>query len=243
MMADTLRLTADLEEEPESADPTPQRGVRRWVVQHDDSWWFVGCYLGLAVVLSLAISLFWLVAVVAAHGVLEWHRQRWLSPGTLAQAWVRVIWELKLDLALVLFALALAVYLDTVLGVAGLGGAARLGAHAGARLGTRTTVWSRALRSLLLSLDDAAQLGRAVAGRRAPDPSRDSEDVPAAPQAPWRSPWRWSDHLPLWGGMALLLLLLVAPWCTHHNAASMLSLLGEELHPFPWWMDKPPGPP
>ena len=50
--------------------------LRDWVLNHDDSWIFIILYVGLAVVLSLWISLFWLLVVVAGHFVLEWIRQR-----------------------------------------------------------------------------------------------------------------------------------------------------------------------
>jgi len=243
MSVGTLRRPEALDQQTRPLVPPPERGFRRWVLQHDDSWWFVACYLVLAVVLSLAISLFWLVAVVAGHGVLEWLRQRWLNPRPAEQVWGRVVWELKLDLALVLFALTLAAYMDMVWGVAGLGSAARLGVHAGARIGARTTAWSRALRGVLLSLDDAAQLGRVVAGQRVSAPSQDSGVVLTVPHRPWRPPWRWSDHLSVWGGLGLLVLLLAAPWLTHHDPAALLALLGEELHPFPWWMEMRPGSP
>lgn len=46
--------------------------ARRWLIEHDDRWGFTIAYITLAVVLSLMISLFWLVAVVAAHGAIEY---------------------------------------------------------------------------------------------------------------------------------------------------------------------------
>lgn len=82
-------------------------GWRRWILEHDDSWVFTGLYVGLAVVLSIWISLFWLVAVVAGHVALEWVRQRHYDPEP-AGVPARIAWELKLDFGLVLFALALA---------------------------------------------------------------------------------------------------------------------------------------
>lgn len=214
--------------------PTPAERCREWVVRHDDSWWFVGCYVGLAVALSLIISLFWLVAVVAVHGVLEWLRQRWIVPKPPGSRWLRVVWELKLDLALILFALALAAYMELVLGVAGLGAAARLGVQTGARTGVRATGWSRALRGVLLSLDDAAQLGRAVAGRGASDPEA-AADVGSSADSmpPWENRWAAVDHVAVWGGVVCLVLLFGAPLVTHHDASSLMNLLAGELKPFP----------
>jgi len=75
---------------------------------------------------------------------------------------------LKLDLALILFALVLSLYLEVTLGLVGLGAGARGAAMAGAgaRLGVRFTVIQQVLRGLLLSLDDLAQVVRVLLRRR-----------------------------------------------------------------------------
>jgi len=147
----------------------PER-LRVWILNHDDSWIFITLYVGLAVVLSLWISLFWLLVVVAGHFVLEWIRQRHArDAGVLPE----VFWELKLDIALILFALVLTLYLEVVFGVLGLQAAGRAGAIArvGARSGSRFAAWERTLRGLLLSADDAAQIAaRAMTMRRASNP-------------------------------------------------------------------------
>jgi hypothetical protein len=128
--------------------------VRAWIVEHDQSRVFLVLYIGLAVVLSLWISLFWLVAVVGAHLVLELIRQSHLQIGA-RRIVLESAWELKLDVALVLFALALSLYMETVLGVVGLQGAARLGSAS--RAAARFASWERVLRGVALSADDAAQ--------------------------------------------------------------------------------------
>jgi hypothetical protein len=137
--------------------------VRDWIVHHDDSWLFLVLYIGLAVVLSIWISLFWLVAVVAGHFALEWVRQQTLRSG-FGNILLEVLWELKLDIALVLFALALSLYMDMVLGIVGLRSAARMApaAQAGLRSSARFAAWQRIIRGVLLSVDDAAQVARAV---------------------------------------------------------------------------------
>jgi hypothetical protein len=150
------------------------KAIRNWIIEHDDRWLFVVSYIGLSVVLSIWISLFWLVAVVGIHFCLEYYRQLQFFNDKISIL-AEVFWELKLDFALILFALALALYMDVILGVVGIGSAARLGllSRMGARLGLRTGVralprfagWQRALRGFLLSMDDVAQVLRAV-GRR-----------------------------------------------------------------------------
>jgi hypothetical protein len=220
-----------------SAGTTPHRisGFRAWVIQHDDRWLFTFLYVGLAVFLSIWISLFWLVVVVAVHGLFEWLRQQHLAPdapGVLG----RVAWELKLDLVLVLFALSLAVYMDVILGVAGLGGAARLGAT-GVRV-ARASGWARAIRGVLLSLDDVAQVTRAAASRvgRGPAAADDAgaDDDEVVELRPWAGRWSAGDHVAIWLGVLCVAALLSAPALLAEQTWSTLgrTLLGE-LHPWP----------
>jgi hypothetical protein len=52
-----------------------------WILQHDDRWSFIALYVSLAVVLSMWISLFWLVALVAASIVVATFRPTpWHDP-------------------------------------------------------------------------------------------------------------------------------------------------------------------
>jgi hypothetical protein len=128
---------------PEEARATADRWERlgEWVRHHDESWIFVAIYIGLAVGLSVFVSLFWLVVVGAFHLTLElmrqsWYRETWTS--TVLHAW----WEIKMDVGLILLALTLVLYLEVVLGLLGLQSAARAAAatraaHAGARGASR----------------------------------------------------------------------------------------------------------
>jgi hypothetical protein len=185
--------------------------IRRFIIDHDDKWLFTVSYIGAAVLLSIWISLFWLLVVVGVHFAFELARCR-----HHAHSWSSALavsaWEVKLDVALVAFALALAVYMDVLLGVAGLQGAARVGANAGraVRGGTRFMVWKRVLRGVLLSVDDAAQVGRAALRARRkkrgePDDETDDEpenqpenedDTTREPSgSPWRGSWGLADRL------------------------------------------------
>jgi len=248
----------------------PER-LRDRIVNHDDSWIFVILYVGLAVVLSIWIGLFWLLVVVAGHFVLEWIRQRHVrDAGVLPE----VFWELKLDIALVLFALVLTLHMEVVFGIVGLQAAGRVGtiARVGARGGSRFAAWERTLRGLLLSADDAAQIVRALVMRR---PSRGNAageaaaaavvrasdggqaEVDAHRQGPaatcadtpvkeptvveagagrwgsWTGHWSMGDWFAVGLGVACVALILLAPWLTSHDYASMLATLGKELRPFP----------
>lgn len=236
----------DLTQTLEKSATLPPGPLRRWVLNHDDSWLFIVPYIGLAVVLSIALSLFWLVAIVGAHFALEWLRQVYLAReaglrlGTL-DLLGRVLWELRLDIVLIIFALALAVYMEFTLGVVGLGSATRAGAMAGARAGARFVVIQRVLRGVLLSVDDLAQVARVVLLRKKAavkdePPDDDAQDPQAA--APdltpgWRKPWSRWDYALIGAGALLLALMAAAPLITDHSYESMLLTLTEELHPFP----------
>src|SRR5690554_7151149 len=83
----------------------------RWVDRHDDTWLFTIIYVSLAVTLSLSISMFWLMVVAFAHGCLEWYALgRAGVVGRRARV-KKILWHLRLDMVIILFALWLGVYL------------------------------------------------------------------------------------------------------------------------------------
>lgn len=193
---------------------------KAWILEHDDRWTFVVLYTGLAVALSLLVGLFWLLVVVGIHAGMEWYRQRTQSPRGVAG---RTLWAVKLDVALILFALAVSVYMDLIIGLAGLGQAARVGA----RVGSRLAGWQRALRGLLLTADDAAQLGRALVrgtGRQAASGRERSEETGG---------WSFGDWIALILGAVCLLALLAAPLVLSKSAGEVAANLLRELHPWP----------
>lgn len=202
--------------------------LRQWVLEHDDSWLFVGVYITLAVVLSIWISLFWLVAVVAGHFALEWIRHRHVDPwppGVL----VRSLWEIKLDIGLVLFALVIGIYMEFILGIAGLSSAARAGLQSGARFAG----WQRAIRGVLLSIDDAAQLGRAVVrGEKNVDDSETSEST-ISRWGGWLARWSLGDRLSISLSIVSMSLIVAAPLLTDQTFSDTWSIILDELHPYP----------
>ncbi len=218
--------------------------VHEWIVNHDESWLFVVLYIGLAVVLSIWISLFWLVAVVLVHFIFELIRQRRLF-ASRRRIWGEALWELKLDIALVLFALVVSLYMDLALGVVGLQSAARAGsaAQAGLRGGARFAAWQRLIRGVMLSVDDVAQVARVVARGKANDqPTDDSGDEPEAGGAvvpSWRQNWGKGDWIAVGMALVCLALLLITPLITEHTPVSTLIALVTELHPYPAWSAAP----
>jgi hypothetical protein len=132
-----------------------RESLRDFVASHDERWLFVVIYISLAVVLSIVLSLFWLVAVAALHFTFEYMRQAQTRTG-IGDIVSHAIWEIKLDIALVVLALAMSLYMDVVLGILGLQSAAR--AAAATRV-VRFTAWERNVRAIVLLSDD---LGRVI---------------------------------------------------------------------------------
>lgn len=224
-----------------------QTAIYNYILTHDRRWSFILAYVGLAVTLAIVLNLFWLAVVVAVHGVFEWVKQ-----GALVQDWIakasRVLWELKFDIGLVLFGLALEVYIGVLLGIAGLSAAARAGVEAG----SRAAMWQGVLRGTLLSVDDAALVARMATGA---DDGKDGtleklDEVDAAEKYPIEGPTDWKGRLGPWVddyvlgdwlsigfGVVCVVLIAVGPTLTPHDWSSMMMALGEEMHPFPWWVD------
>jgi hypothetical protein len=240
--------------------------VHAWIINHDDKWLFVVLYIGLSVILSIWISLFWLVAVIGVHFCLEYYRQKHLRSG-LFNILSETFWELKLDFALILFAMALALYMDIILGIVGIGSVSRLSlfGRVGSRLGVRTSVqagvkalprfagWQRTVRGLFLSLDDIAQVLRAINSRRRSvspkigpgilvenrvSQSLIGEETPTIELASkaglgsWSGVWAHSDWVAVIMGAICLALIVSVPIITDHTIESAVHLLLEELHPF-----------
>jgi hypothetical protein len=136
--------------------------LREWVRDHDEKWLFVVLYLGLAVGLSVLVSLFWLLVVAVLHLVLELVRQAQYRDGKVNVA-LHALWEVKLDVALILLALTLVLYIEVVLGLLGIQSAGRALAvsRAGSRVATRVAAWERNLRTFLLTVDEMARVAHA----------------------------------------------------------------------------------
>ncbi len=224
------------------------KATYHWIIQHDDSKIFVVLYIALAVTLSIFISLFWLVFVVGVHFIFEWLRQRHLLPDGGFQIFARVLWELKLDIALILFAFVVTVYMEFILGVAGLSAASRLGqaGKIGLKGGTKFAGWQRAIRGFLLSVDDAAQVLRSMSGVKKSGASNNPNNPEAKHISQlvdghekicrwggWQAEWSCWDRISLAFAVLCFLLLGIAPWVTEHTFFTVLHAISLELRPFP----------
>lgn len=226
----------------------PKQAFREWVRQHDDRWSFILLYLVLAVTLSVSISLFWLLVVVGLHAVVEWLCQREQYEGeAFSRTLGRVIWAIKLDLTLILFSLLLGIYMDVMMGIAGLGSITRTGVQ-GMKGGARFLVWEKALKAILLSLDDLAQVFRAFFRKRGPGalPSSvtqkssfftasESRDCCHASgrESPWQLSWTFGDRVCLLFALFCLGMLWVSPWLSGHDVNGILRIMAGDLHPWP----------
>jgi hypothetical protein len=211
--------------------------AREWIHDHDHRWLFVLAYLGLAVVLSVFVSLFWLVFMAGVHLLLEYIRH--LRPGwSSARILAHSAWEVKLDFALVLLALGAVLYIDVVLGVLGIQSAARAAAvtRAGARAASRIAAWERNVRAFLLTIDEMVRVGRAVTllwrrkGRAAAVAAVAAQDTDTAP---WRSRWTTGDRIAIGLIVACVLLIVVAPLLTVHSWQDVVFVLAQERRPLP----------
>lgn len=137
--------------------PTP---LKRWVKDHDERWSFIFVYVGAAIILSIYANLFWVVLLMLGHYGLEVWRHYVIE---VKKPLLTALWHVKLDIALVLFALVIALYAELVMAALGLGQAARAGqAVRGAQMLTRFAIIERGLRIFFLTIDDIARIGMIV---------------------------------------------------------------------------------
>lgn len=232
---------------------------RAWIVAHDDSKWFNVLYTGLAIVLSLAFGLFWLFAVVAVHLAFELIKQHHLrtQPSRII-AWS--LWELKFDLALIVFSLVVLLYMDTILGLAGLGASGRVATQT-----ARATRLHRVVRSVLISVDDIARIGGKIAAAQpwkgaaktvtaaattalamrasTPEINNSPNDQPATENDarcaqtnhpfPWHTRWSVGDWFTIGFAVICVVFLFAAPRLTKAGWRETIATIASELHPFP----------
>lgn len=229
------------------------KSLINWITDHDNKTLFVVLYIGLSIVLSIAISLFWLLFVVLIHFAFELVTQNRLQTGAKNIIY-ESLWETKLDFALVVFALLLAVYLDFIFGVAGLGAAARGGAMAATRTGagaantgakvvqvsTRFAALQRAIRGILLSLDDVANAAKSFFQRKKPksdkinDPEKNiAGNNHAGSGSSWTAKWSVIDYTGVVLFAVSALLILLAPVLIGMSWGEIITITSAEFHPFP----------
>lgn len=208
--------------------------VVRWVLRHDNCLYFNILYIGLAVVLSIWLGLFWLVAVVSVHAILEFFRQ-YLMSRKFGFALLESLWELKLDMGLIIFAFWLSVYLDFIFGLAGLSAGARVVAQTGGRVaqaGTRAAAWQRIIRGVFITLDDVGLAFKAL--RRKKDKKQQGGNADESGlKLSWAQPYGTGDWFSILFLGVFFVLLFLAPLITGYDYPTVWSMISGEMKPFP----------
>ncbi len=241
-------------------DETASPGaIRQWILSHDERLSFAAAYVILAVGLSLLVSLFWLLVVVAIHVVFEWLKKRYqgYQKHGHGHAVIWTLWDTKYDLALAMFSFVLAAYAGVSFGVAGAQSAGRLGILA-SRLGPLTRGFAAArivlfrlwfaARIIIIRKADmvrAAALSKVAERQAAATADRNSaakcdgqgaaKRVPLVPQSPpWKTEWTRSDWIALAFIGFNIILLVINPIITDQTLISMFESFREQLHPWPF---------
>ncbi len=201
---------------------------KNFIKNHDESWVFICLYIGLAVSLSMFISIFWLIAVAFFHGCIEWASLR--MKGLRNGIFNKVLWHLRVDIVLILFALWLGVYIDAIFGILGLGALVR----SSAQIGSRALAWQRTIRGVLLTLDDAIQFVKALAMKNGTKASKThchtgSKEAIYSDES---SISKYDIALISIGGI-LTASILLAPAMTSMTPYEVIEKLSNDLHPWP----------
>jgi hypothetical protein len=211
---------------PALAAPAEVAPIGQWCAEHDERNSFVFTYISLSVVLSVMAGLFWLVLLVAVHFGLELYRNRHLEPpARLAHA----TFGIKLDVTLVLLALALTLYMDLLFAALGLRALPRAGGAVG-RLSARLPSIRRIIRAALMVTDEVIRVAAYVTAARGITPHPRLTRRPVG--SPWTETWSVGTRVTVGLGVAAFLLLLVAPWLAGTGLDGTLQVLAHELSPF-----------
>lgn len=116
---------------PETAGEDPgheeqeAKGFLEWIVEHDEKRLFVLGYVGLTLLLTIGISLFWLIFLVSVHFFFEVVKKYYDGAGEPSRILAWAVWDIKFDIALITMALVLVVYTEISFGIAGVAGLGR----------------------------------------------------------------------------------------------------------------------
>jgi hypothetical protein len=232
------------------------------IVNHDQSRAFNVLYISLALILSVFVSLFWLVLIVGIHFTLELIRQHHYCSESIRKVFGRSFWQLKLDLSFIAFSFAVDAYMGVLLGVAGLGNISSLRGIEEAEIssGARLGGYERAIRGVMLSSDDIARTTTAAIGFKndardnRSDTLSESDDAVkddvatlgmhdseqpmvqelAPKDANLQVRWSRKDYATVAFGITCICLLFLTPWLIGMTYDELLQIIMKELQPFPW---------
>lgn len=222
--------------------------LHKWIADHDDRWSFILAYVGGAVLLSVFTHLFWVAMLMLAHLLLEIWRH--VTMGSKHPLW-ESLWHVKLDIALLLFALVVSLYADTVMAAIGLGQAAR-----GAQIISRFVIIKRSIHIFFLTVDDmvrVSRLGLKILKGRGKGPVSERQDqqtgmemhliredlaaedvalhgVSLDPDHPWRNP-EGGDYVAFILGGICVALIMMSPVLTHQDVVEVVEVILAQILP------------
>lgn len=208
--------------------------ITDWIIEHDDRMSFTLIYVGTAVCLSIFMNLFWVAMLMLGHLSLEICRHRVLAHRYPV---LQAVWDVKLDIALVLFALVIALYSEMVFGLLGLGQAARASrAVTGVKLLTRITILERAVKVFFLTVDDMSRIThlliKSIRNRKAVRLDTElhlmehEEHIPDGKIA-------FGDIFALGFGALCIGLIIASAFILPDGIADTAAIILNELNPFP----------
>ena len=220
-----------------SAEPAP-RSLYRWVVEHDDRRLFLAGYIVLSIVLSIGISLFWLIVLVALHLLLELIKKRHDGAGSLPRTLAWALWDIKFDLALLVMAFVLLVYTSISFGILGVGGAS-LGASRG--LHGLVSAMPISLRDFILVARivglrqlDRREILRRRRQRQATGPSDAARASRiAAVRYPWQATWSFAEKLAVVFFLVNIGAIALGFYLAEETPRQVVMAMLEQLHPWP----------
>lgn len=229
----------------EAVSPGTENPVLRWIIDHDDKRAFLIGYVGLTILLTIGISLFWLFFLVGVHLCFECLKK--IDDGAVGPKRILAfaVWDIKFDVALLTMALVLLVVTEVRFGLAGIAGFARFSSVLSRFSGASRSFLP--MKDLILAfrivctrkMDRRDFLQRKLLWLKA-EKAADQAAIKEAErkriatyQYPWQAPWRLTSKIALgiilFNFLAILVALLIAPdaW------GDLLPALKKEFHPWP----------
>lgn len=190
--------------------------LKSWVITHDEKTLFTILYIGLSVILSIYISLFWLVVIVAIHCIMEYISLKYKNTKNIL---FELFDHMKLDFALITFALFLSIYMEAVFGL--------LIAKYGTRFAS-FIAYQNTFRAILMSLDDLAQAIKALFSikNKNKNPLEISKEEVLKKNS-------ISDYIAFFLLFSSIIGILFSPYILDIGAIEIIEKLKLELTPFP----------
>ena len=212
--------------------------IHNWVKEHDDRWSFILLYVGGSVLLSVFLNLFWVILLMGANLILKIVRNLLIH---LPMPFFHALWQIKLDLALILLSLLFTIYADQIFAALGLAQVARVGqVTRGAQLATRAGAIQRGIRILMMTMDDMTRIARILikslfsgGGKALAATGHELEEAfmeDAGDIAPWRNPAKGDVFSLGFAGFCILMIAL-SPVLTHKTATDIGAQLALAVSP------------